>query len=318
MKVTKKLETKKNHKKSIKETIKLAFIQRQLVFMSFPFLVWCLIFAYIPLWGWLMAFTDFKPYHELLENQWVGLLNFEKLFSDPMFYLALRNTLAQSFIHIVLGFTTAIGLALILNEVKNIFFKRTVQTISYLPHFISWVVAANIVISMLSFDGPINALLISSGIIDKPLLFIGMKNYFWGLLGLSNVWKEVGWNAIIYLAALTMISPTLYEAADIDGANRFHKIIHITLPGIKPIFMMMLILSIGNVLNSGFEQPYLLRNAYVKEVSDNLDIFVLTKGMSEGQFSFATAAGIFKSLVSVSLLLIVNKTAKKMGEPGIL
>jgi len=292
-------------------------LQRQLIFMSLPFVIWCVVFCYIPIWGWIMAFVDFKPYNKIFENQWVGFSNFEKLFSDPMFYLSLRNTLAQSLIHIILGFSTAIGLAIMLNEVRNIFFKKTVQTISYLPHFISWVVGANIVIGMLSFDGPINALLLGLGIIDKPILFIAIKGTFLGLLGVTNVWKEVGWNAIIYLAALTMISPSLYEAADIDGANRYHKIRYITLPGIKPIFIMMLVLSVGNIMNSGFEQPYLLRNSYVMDVADNLDIFVLNRGMAEGQFSFATAAGIFKSVVSIVLLLSVNKVSKKMGESGI-
>ena len=318
MKKAKVKATQQEKKDKRKIFLKRVLRQKQLVFMSFPFVILCFIFAYIPIWGWIMAFTDFKPYNRIWENKWVGLINFEKLFSDPMFLTSLRNTLAQSFIHLILGFTTAIVLAIMLNEVRNMAFKKITQSVSYLPHFISWVVAGNIVIEMLSFDGPLNAILMSIGISTKPILFLGIKNAFWGILGFSNVWKEVGWNAIIYLAALTMISPSLYEAADIDGANRFHKIRFITLPGIKPIFIMMLILSIGNILNAGFEQPYLLRNAYVQEVSDNLDIFVLKRGMAEGQFSFATAAGIFKSIVSIILLFFVNKTAKAMGETGIL
>ena len=292
--------------------------QRQLVFMSFPFVLWCVVFSYIPIWGWITAFMDYKPYKGLFDQTWIGMDNFVRLFQTDMFWLSLRNTLAMSLINLVLGFVTAIGLAILLNEVRQTVFKKVIQTISYLPHFVSWVVAANLVYMMLSLDGPVNALLGALGLTDAPVLFLGIKEAFWGIIGLSATWKEVGWNAIIYLAAMSMISPDFYEAAEIDGASRFQKIRHITLPGIRSVFVILLIMSIGYLLSSGFEQPYLLQNNLVTEYSQNLDIYVLKQGIAQGFLSFATAAGIFKSLVSVVLILMTNSLAKRMDEPGIL
>jgi len=202
--------------------------QRQLLVLSVPFMIIVIIFSYVPLWGWLMAFKEYKPGVNTVWNApWIGLANFKELFTDPYFLPAIRNTLAISSMKLVFSFVSAITLAVLLNEVKNKVFKRTVQTISYLPHFVSWVVAANIVFMSLSPDGGIiNTVLIKIGIIKESVPFMGMKEYFWLIVALSNVWKDVGWGAIIYLSAIAGIDPNLYEAAAIDGAGRIKRIFY--------------------------------------------------------------------------------------------
>ncbi|WP_429310563.1 ABC transporter permease [Paenibacillus mucilaginosus] len=293
---------------------KRAHQQRALVLMSIPFVIWAFIFKYVPLWGWTMAFQKYRPAKALLEQEWVGWNNFHFLFQDNTFYRVLRNTLVMSSIKLLLGFVTAITLAILLNELKNIFFKRIVQTVSYLPHFISWVVAASIVMTVLSPEGIINLLLTNLNLIDQPVLWLAKGEYFWGILGVSEVWKDVGWNTIVYLAAITSIDPAQYEAAEMDGANRFQRIRHITLPGMKPVIIILLIMSLGNILESGFEPQYLLGNGMNVDYSENLDIFVLKYGMAMSNFSLGTAAGIFKTLVSFIFLFSANTIAKKMGE----
>ncbi|MBE6054399.1 MAG: sugar ABC transporter permease [Clostridium sartagoforme] len=289
--------------------------QKALILMSIPFLIYVVIFCYAPLIGWVMAFQNFKPAKGFFEQTWVGLNQFKFLFSDPTFFNVIRNTLAMSLINLVLSFACSIGFALLLNEVKNILAKKFVQTVSYLPHFLSWIIVTGIVAEVLSTEtGIINQLLVWLNIIEKPINFFADPKYFWGIVGLSNVWKEVGWGSIIYLAAITAINPDLYEAAEIDGAGRFHKIWHITLPGIKPTIFILLLINIGNILNAGFEVQYLLGNGLVQKVSQTIDIFVLKYGISLGNYSLATAAGIFKSLISVILIFLANRFAKAMGE----
>ncbi len=288
--------------------------QRFLLLMSLPFLAHIIVFQYVPIWGWTMAFQDFKPTLGFAGQEWVGLRHFIALFTDDEFPRVMRNTLAMSSINLVLGTTASIGLALSLNEVRNMSFKRTVQTISYLPHFVSWVVAANIVLTILASDGALNTLLVSLGVVEKPIIFMGRPQLFWWIIGFSNVWKGVGWGAIVYLASIAGISPELYEAADIDGAGRFAKIRHITLPGIQTTIVVLLIINIGFIMNAGFEQPYLLQNTLVKDYSTNIDIFVLERGMGMGRYSFSTAAGIFKSVVSLVLVLGANGLARRLGQ----
>src|SRR5690625_37790 len=220
----------------------------------------------------------------------------------------------MSTINLVRGFVTAIGLAILLNEIKNVGFKRIVQTISYLPHFLSWVVAASIVSLTLSFDGIINDLLLRFNIVDEPILFLGIGKYFWGILGAAEVWKNVGWNAIIYLAAIAMIDQEQYEAAIIDGASRLQRIRYITIPGMKTVIIILFIMNLGYILESGFEPQYLLGNPLNVEYSENIDIFVLKYGISMGNFSLATAAGMFKTVVSFILIFTANGISKRMGE----
>ena len=293
--------------------------QRQFLLMSLPVVLYILLFTYVPLWGWTMSFQNFKITKSFLEQEWVGFYWFKFLFEDTQFLQTVRNTVAMSLINTTLGFITAIALALLLNEVKKVFFKRAIQTISYLPHFLSWVIVTGLVSSMLTTDGgAINSLLVSLGIIKEPVLWLSEPNYFWGIVGLTYVWKEVGWNTIIYLAAMTGIDPNLYEAADIDGCNRYQKMWRITLPCIKPTIIILLIMSIGRILDAGFELQFLLRNGLVMNVSDTIDIYVLTFGLSRNNYSLATAAGMFKNVVNISLIFIANKIAQKAGEESLI
>lgn len=289
--------------------------QRQLFFMSFPIILYIILFTYVPLWGWTMAFQNYKPAKSFVAQEWVGLYWFKFLFKDKVFLLALRNTIAMSIINTTLGFISAIGLALLLNEVRVVMFKRVIQTVSYLPHFLSWVIVTGLVSSMLTTDnGAVNNILMALGIIKEPILWLAEPNKFWGIVGLTYIWKEVGWNTIIYLAAMASIDPSLYEAADIDGCNRYQKMWRITLPSIRPIIIIMLIMSIGHIFDAGFELQYLLRNGLIMNVSDTIDIYVLIFGLSRSNFSLATAAGMFKNVANITLIFIANWIAKKTGE----
>ncbi|WP_070000395.1 ABC transporter permease [Cellulosilyticum sp. I15G10I2] len=289
--------------------------QKELILMSIPFVVYALIFYYSPLIGWVMAFQNFKPAKGFFEQKWVGFNHFVFMFSDKTFLTVIRNTLAMSIIILVLGFIFSIGFALLLNEVRQIKVKKFIQTVSYLPHFLSWIIVTGIVLDALSTEtGIINHLLMYFNIIQSPINFLADPKYFWGIVGLSNVWKSTGWGSIIYLAAITAISPDLYEAASIDGANRLQKIRHITLPSLKPTIFILLIINMGNVLNAGFEVQYLLGNGLVQSVSQTIDIFVLKYGIGLTNYSLATAAGIFRSVISIILIVIANYAAKAAGE----
>jgi len=294
------------------QVLKIIRRQKYLILMIFPFVVWLIIFRYIPLWGWITAFQNYKPGIPIFQQQWVGLKYFKEMFSDPEFYLVMRNTLAMSILGLIFGFPLPIILAILINEIRHNTFKRTVQTISYLPHFVSWVIVASIVHAMLAPDGVVNYALLKLGLIKQPILFFGEPKYFWWIVVFSDIWKEVGWNTIIFLAAMTAINPELYEAAEVDGASRFRKIWHITLPGIMPTVIMILILSIGNIINIGFERQFLLRTSAVRNVSDVIDLYALDYGIRAGRFSFGTAAGIFKSVISLILLFSANKVSKKV------
>ena len=292
--------------------------QRQLALMSVPMLLYICLFNYFPLWGWITAFMDYKPALPLLQNQWVGLKNFEWLFSKPEFIRAIRNTFAMAGINLVFGTVFPIMLALFLREIANVAFKRVVQTVTYLPHFLSWVIVVGLAKTMFSSTGPINQLLLSIGLVDRPVFFLGEGRYFWWLVGVINVWKECGWNSIIYLAAMSAIDPALYEAADMDGAGRFAKMWHIALPGIRSTFMVLLIMNIGYLLEAGFEIQYLMGQNVVMDWSQTIDIFALKYGITRGQYSRAIAAGIFKSVVSIALMTSANFIAKRLGEDTLL
>lgn len=307
-------------KKKKEKNISLKLIKKQkfLIFMSLPFVIWIIIFKYLPLVGWAMAFQDYKPGKSLLDQTWVGLKHFKALFNEPQFYQSLQNTIAMSLLGLVFGTICSIGFALLLNEIRNAKFKKTVQTISYLPHFISWVVAASIITSMLAPSGIINELLIKWHIIDMPIQFMSNPSLFWGIVTSGDLWKEMGWNAIIYLAAITSIDPELYDAAKVDGAGRVKQILNITLPSIKPTIIVLLIMSIGNLLNIGFEKQMLLGNPIVADKSLVIDKYALDYGIGMFRYSFGTAIGIFKSAVSIILLLGANKLAKKVGEGSLI
>ncbi|MBR5800529.1 MAG: sugar ABC transporter permease [Lachnospiraceae bacterium] len=301
-------------KKDKKYTWKEFKRQKFLMIVSFFMVVYGLIFYYWPLTGWLMAFENYKPRKGLLGSDFVGLAKFKFLFEDDVFIRVIRNTLAMGVLNLVTSTIMAILFAILLNEVKNVFGKKLVQTISYLPHFLSWIIVTGILHDALSSSGIINELLLKFGFVDQAINFFAHTQYFWPIVAFANCWKETGWNAIIYLAAITSIDPCLYEAASIDGAGRWAKIKYITLPSIKPTIMILLLMNVGNVLNAGFEIQYLLGNGLVKSVSDTIDIYVLRWGISQNDFSLGTAAGIFKSVVSIVLIVIANYAAKRMGE----
>lgn len=292
--------------------------QRQLLVLILPFMMFVLVFNYLPIWGWLMAFQQFVPAKGIFGSRWVGLDNFREAFADPYFFNALKNTLFTSFLKITLGFISAIFLALMLNEVRRVVFKRVVQTISYLPYFVSWVVAANIVYMALSpSDGIINIALVKLGLLQNPISFLGDPKYFYGVVALSGVWKNVGWNAIIYLAAMTGIDPELYEAASIDGAGRIRRITAVTLPSIMPTIKILLVLNIGFLMNAGFEHVYLLSNPSNIDASRTLDVYIYTSALRTGRLSYGTALGVFNSTISIALIMVSNWISKKVDGYGI-
>lgn len=311
------------HKKRGRGAWKTILQQKYLYLMSLPFIIWLFVFNYLPLMGWTMAFQNYKPakgsYLEFSEQKWVGFENFIKLFQDDRFYLVLRNTLAMSVMGIIAGFIIPIAFAIFLNELKGKFFKRTVQTVSYLPHFVSWVVVAGIVTKMLSIEGGVvNDILMGLGFINEPIQFMAKGEWFWGIVTASDVWKETGWNAIIYLAAIAGIDKELYEAARVDGAGRFRQMWNITLPGIRTTISVLLIMSIGHLIGIGFEKQFQLSNSLVTDYSEVLDLYALEYGIKISRFSYGTAISIFTSVVSILLLLTANGIMKKLTKESIM
>lgn len=290
------------------------FSQWQLMVMSVPVFLYVLLFNYVPLWGWVTAFQEYLPKDGLYGSPWTGLNNFEWLFTRPDFIQSIRNTLAMSIINLVFGTVSSILLAVLLNEVRNKSFKRTVQTVTYLPHFLSMVIVVGMAQNIFASNGPVNELFLKLGIIKEPVFWLGEEKRFWWLAGVINVWKEVGWNTIIYISAMTSIDPCLYEAAAIDGAGRFNRILHVTLPGIKSTFVILLIMNIGHLMEAGFEIQYLMGNSLVENYSETIDVFVMRYGISKQKYGNATAAGMFKSVVSIILLFGANFIAKKLDE----
>ncbi|GHV09009.1 sugar ABC transporter permease [Clostridia bacterium] len=289
--------------------------------MSVPLLLYKILFAYVPLTGWTMAFQNYNiRIQDWWKQQWVGLDVFKSLFTGlqgEKFVRDVFNTLGQAVLTLAVGFVCTILLALMLNEVRHIGLKRVIQNITYMPHFLSWIVVAGLTATMLSAPasgGVINQVLMDLHIISKPIEFLAKPEYFWGIVAGSHLWKELGWNTIIYLAAMTSIDPTLYEAAEIDGAHRYRKMWSITLPSIRPTIVILLIMNMGFVLEAGFEIQYFLGNGIVVDTAETIDIFVLKYGINMGQYSLATAAGIFKTVVSVALIMFANTLAGKLGE----
>lgn len=316
--ISEKLIARKSFGKHMKEIRS----QLDLQLMVIPWILLILVFSYFPMYGLIMAFQQYNLGDTIGFSKWVGLQHFQAFFQAPELLQIIRNTLSISFLKLIFCFPLPIILALMLNEVRYATFKRTIQTITYLPHFISWVVVAGLTFDILSIDGGIvNHFLISLHLIKEPILFMGEPNYFWPIVIITDVWKEIGWGAIIYIAAISSIDQELYQAASIDGAGRMRKIWHITLAGIKPTIVILLILSIGGILNAGFEQILLLtnnlRNSMVYETSEIIDTYVYRVGISQMRFSYATAAGIFKSVLSVILLVIANKAANKINDEGL-
>lgn len=281
-----------------------------------PAILWAVIFCYAPLYGLYMAFVNYVPqphfFTSLFNQEFVGLSWFQYFFETGDFLRIMRNTLATSFITLLISFPAPILLALLFNECRAAGLKRAVQTASYLPFFISWVICANIFLTIMSSDGVINQLLEGLGIIKEPVLFFQKGKLFWVLLGIANAWKGMGYNAIIYLAAIASIDPEIYDAAAIDGAGRFQRIRYITYPSIMPTVSVMFVLAVGGLLNAGFEQQLLLSNSTIMEYSDVIDTYSYRYGFGSGMYSYSTAVGLFKSVVNFALVLTANNFVSKI------
>ncbi|QMV43511.1 ABC transporter permease [Cohnella cholangitidis] len=283
--------------------------------MVIPALMVIFVFSYIPMYGVLTAFKDYNIIKGFSASPWVGFKYFEQFFNSPDFARVMRNTVIVSLLKFLIGFPAPILLALMLNEVKNMFFKRLVQTVSYLPYFLSWVIVAGFFTSMLATDnGSVNIALEKANLIDEPINFLSIPEYFWTILITANVWKDIGFASIVYLAAIAGVDPHMYEAAEMDGASKLKQMFLITLPSIMPVVIIFMILAMGNLLNAGFEDILLLGvNPLLREVTDVLDTYVYRTGIQNGRYAYATAIGLFKALISVGMLIMANYLARRSG-----
>ena len=287
--------------------------------MAAPLFALVIVFSYFPLWGWAMAFVKYRPGVSIFSSVFVGLDYFKKIFEmGSDFPLVFRNTLVMGLMGLV-GIPLAVVLALMLNECRFMPFNRIVQTATSLPNFISMVIVYSVFFKFLSVeDGLLNVLLVKLNILSQPIDFLASENMVWPLQTFVGIWKGVGWTAIIFISAIASIEQELYEAAVVDGAGRFQKIWHITIPGIMPTFMIMMILSIGYLLSSGFEQYYLFYNGMVAKTIEVIDTYVYRIGIAQGNYSYATAIGISKTVISVALLMGANFLAKKTTDRSFL
>ncbi len=284
--------------------------------MLLPVLLYYLIFHYAPIYGVLIAFQDFKILKGITGSKWIGFDNFKDLFTSMYFLPVLRNTLIINFYKLIFGFPAPIILALMINEVRFTIFKRVVQTVSYLPYFLSWVVLAGIIIEFLSPSrGPINVAL--SMLDYKPIFFIASVDWFRSVLVSTEIWKTIGFNAIIYLAAMSGINPEMYEAAEVDGINRIQKIWWITLPSIAPVVVILLILTSGQIISDDFDQVYNLLNAKVMSVGDVIGTYTYNEGISKMNYSYAAAVGLFKNVIALAVVLFTNTLAKRFSDETI-
>ncbi len=285
--------------------------QRYFQLMAIPGILWMLLFNYVPMGGLIIAFKKYKITESIASAKWVGLKYFQEFLEDSNCINIITNTLGISLLKLLIGFPLPIIFALLLNEIKGTKFKRFTQTLSYLPHFLSWVVLGGIMITWLSKEGIINDILLGMHLLKEPVSFLGGPQYFWGISLLSDIWKELGWSAIIYLAAISGVAQEMHEAAIVDGANKFQRIKAITIPCISGTIAIMLIIQVANLLNSNFDQILVLKNQINISRSQVIDTYVYQMGMTMGKYSYATAVGLFKSIIALILLLIANKSSKK-------
>ena len=278
--------------------------------MMAPGMIFLIIFSFVPMVGIVMAFQDYVPAKGILNSAWVGLENFKYMIQIPDSMNILRNTVVIALGKIVFGTLVPIVFALLLNEIRLKWAKKSIQTIVYLPNFLSWAVVAAVVINVFDYNGPVNSIIQAFGF--DPVLFLASNDWFRDIIVATDVWKGFGYGAIVYLAALTGIDPGLYEASSIDGANRFKQLVHITIPGILPTIMLISALNLGNILNAGFDQIFALYNPIVYETGDVIDTYVYRVGLLGQQYSFATAIGLLKSVVSFTLLIGANQLSIKL------
>jgi putative aldouronate transport system permease protein len=302
----------------LRRRLRTIFRERELWLLCIPMLVWVGIFYYYPMYGVSMSFVNYIPGKNILACSWVGLKWFKEALTSPEFGSIIRNTLVISGLNIALGFPAPIILALLLHEMRSKTTKKAIQTISYLPHFISWVVAASLVYTMFGSDGVVNEVLMKLGLTEEAIPFLGDGRYFWGLITAVNIWKTVGWSTIIFLSAIAGIDEELYQAGAVDGLGRSGMVFHIILPGIRHTTALLLILAIGQILSAGFEQLLLIGNAQTREYWDVIDTYAYRYGVLLGRYSFGSAVGLVKALISLALVLGANKLSKRFLDVSVI
>jgi putative aldouronate transport system permease protein len=304
-------------KRSASRLLRKLYRQRYLQVMALLGVAWMIVFNYVPMYGIIIAFKDFNIIKSISEAPWTGLEHFKAFMDDDNLGHVIKNTLGMSVLKLLIGFPLPIGFALFLNELRSIRFKKLVQTISYLPHFLSWVILGGILATWLADVGIINNILIALNIIQDPISYLAEPQYFWSIIITSDIWKELGWSAIIYLAAITGVSPEMYEAATIDGAGRFQKMFYVTLPSIKGTITILFILAISGILSSNFDQILVLKNQLNESASNVIDVYVYQVGILQSRYSYATAVGLIKSIISLILLLSANFITKRLNNTSL-
>jgi len=293
------------------------YAQRYLQIMALLGVAWMLLFHYMPMKGIVIAFKEYIGVGEISNAPWVQWDHFKAIFEDELMLDVLKNTLGISLLKLAIGFPIPIIFALFLNELRNLRFNRIVQTITYLPHFLSWVILGGILTTWLADVGVINDVLMGLGLIKEPIFYLSEPKYFWTIVIASDIWKEFGWSAIIYIAAIASISPELYEAATIDGAGRFQRMRFVTLPSIRGTISILFILSVGSILNSNFDQILVLKNQLNESASSVIDIYVYEIGIKQGRFSYSAAVGLVKGIIAFILLLLANSFSKRMNQSSL-
>ncbi|WP_123039792.1 ABC transporter permease [Cohnella candidum] len=291
--------------------------QRYLQVMALLGVAWMILFNYIPMYGILYAFKDYIGIGKMGDAPWAGWTHFQEIFEDDQMIQVIKNTLGISLLKLVIGFPLPIIFALFLNELRSLKFNRIVQTISYLPHFLSWVILGGILTAWLADVGIVNDILMGLHLIKEPISYLAEPKYFWTIVVASDVWKEFGWGAIIYIAAIASISPELYEAATIDGAGRFQKMRYVTLPSIRGTISILFILAVSALLNSNFDQILVLKNQVNESASNVIDTYVFETGISQGRFSYSAAVGLVKAVIALFLLLFANSVTKRMNQSSL-
>ncbi|WP_039837912.1 ABC transporter permease [Paenibacillus sonchi] len=309
-----KTQSRKLQAKRSSVSLKRMMSNRYLYLMLLPTVLYFLIFEYKPMYGAIIAFKDFNPFSGVAGSPWVGFKNFEKFFESYYFFRLLKNTFLMSFYSLLFIFPASLAFALLLNELRLKKLKSFLQTVSYLPHFISLIVICGMIIDFTKPGGIINSLLLGIGIISEPIQFLILPEWFRTIYVGSGMWQSLGWNSIIYLAALSGINPSLYEAAVVDGAGRWKQLTHITLPGILPTVLILLILNVGTLLNVGWDKIILLYNPGTYVTADVISTFVYRRGVMEADYSFSAAVGLFNSVINFTLLVLANRISRKTTE----
>ncbi|MFD0694012.1 ABC transporter permease [Paenibacillus sp. GCM10027628] len=304
-------------RRSAARLLRKLYGQRYLQVMALLGVAWMIVFNYVPMYGIIIAFKNFNIIKSISEAPWAGFEHFKAFMEDDNLGYVIKNTLGMSVLKLLIGFPLPIAFALFLNELRSIRYKKLVQTISYLPHFLSWVILGGILATWLADVGIINNILMALNIIHEPISYLAEPQYFWSIIITSDIWKELGWSAIIYLAAITGVSPEMYEAATIDGAGRFQKMFYVTLPSIKGTITILFILAVSNILTSNFDQILVLKNQLNESASNVIDVYVYQVGILQSRYSYATAVGLIKSIISLILLLSANFITKRLNNTSL-